>query len=284
MKFKVESKGILLDILKSEMGYSSNTKTRNVIKTGKVMVNGTMVKIPSTEVEAGSEIEMGQKSPSKGGKLREEVELKHKILFEDENLLIVDKRAGVIVKSANQKFKTLFTDVHYYLRSKGIDTCLMVNSVDKKESGIVVFSKDLAIYKDFSENWKSFRKRHYVVIPGGMLEEKGTLEDTFHENEIGLLLPGKGKVTKEVELEYRVMKTNDQFSVIRIEEVSQNKNQIRAMFACLKNPVLGDEKYRSEYKFDKGIASHFFSIDLPYKEKSLEVRTPIPKPFLKMAR
>lgn len=284
MKFKVESKGTLLEILKGEMGYSSNTKTRNVIKAGKVLVDGKTVKIPSQEINVGSEVEVGQKSPGSKTRMREEVELKHKILFEDENLLAVEKRIGLITKSSNQKFKTLFTDVQYYLRSKKVETCLMVNSVDKKESGIVLFAKDLALYKNYLENWKGFRKRHYIVIPGGMLDEKGKLEDTFHENDIGLLLPGKGKVTKEVELEYRVMKTNQQFSVIRIEEISHHKNQIRAMFSCMKNPILGDSKYRSEYKFEKGMASHLFSLDLPYKGDILEIRTPIPKTFLKLAR
>lgn len=285
MKFKIESPQQLMEVLKIKMGYTSNTRSRNVIKAGKVMVNGKVNKIPSSMLNEGDEVELGKSSGAKKGKrLKEEVELRHKIIFEDENLLVVEKRAGLITKSSNQKFKTLFTDVHYYLRSKNVDTCLMVNGIDKKESGLVVFSKELKYYKEFQENWKSYRKRHYVVMPGGMLEEKGTLEDTFHENDIGLLLPGKGKVTKEVELEYRVMKTNGQFSVIRIEEITQHKNQIRAMFAVLKNPILGDEKYRSEYKFEKGLASHFFAIDIPYKGKLLELKTPIPKHFLKMAK
>ncbi len=283
MKFTTENITSLLELVKAKMGFVSNTKARNVIKTGQIMVSGKVVKIPSTEIKPGTEVELIKKTKNKRV-LKEEPVLKYKILFEDENLLAVEKRTGLIGKSSNGNLRTLFSDVKYYLKGKGIDTCLMVNKVDKKESGIVIFAKELAIYKTLSDNWKSFNKRHYVVIPGGMVDEKGNLEDTFHENDIGLLLPGKGKKTMEVSLDYRVMKTNGQFSVIRVEEKSSYKNQIRAMFALLSNPILGDDKYRSEYKYEKGMASHFFSVKFPYYDDELEIKTPIPKPFLKLAR
>jgi 23S rRNA-/tRNA-specific pseudouridylate synthase len=117
-----------------------------------------------------------------------------------------------------------------------------------------------------------------------MLEADGNLEDTFHENDIGLLLPGAGKITHEVELKYRVMKSNGEFSVIRVDEISQSKNQVRAMFASLSNPIVGDKKYRSEQTYPKGMASHLFSINIELEGKELNLRTPIPKLFLKLAR
>ncbi len=281
MKFQAKIEGTLLDVVLDSLGYSSKTKARNVIKTGQILVNGKCVKIPSTEINSGSLIELVQ---AQKGRIREERELRHKILFEDEHILAVEKRTGLIAKSANRKFKTLFTDVFLYFGSKNVETCLMVNSVDKKESGVVVFAKSLAVFKELQENWKKFRKRYYIVIPGGMLDKEGELEDTFHENEIGLLLPGKGKKTKEVHLKYRVMKTNGQHSVIRVEEVSQNKNQIRAMFSLMKNPIVGDKKYRSEETFEKGMASHLFSVELAYADREAEVKTPVPKSFLRLAR
>ena len=283
MKFTSTKEISLLELVKAKMGFVSNTKARNVIKTGQYTVSGKVVKIPSTTIKPGTEVERIKKAKTQRV-LKEEPILKHNILFEDENILVVDKRTGLIVKSSNGNLRTLYTDVQYYLKGKSVDTCLMVNKVDKKESGIVVFAKELSIYKELSNNWKNYKKRHYIVIPGGMVDEKGSLEDTFHENDIGLLLPGKGKKTMEASLEYRVMKTNGQFSVIRIEENSSYKNQIRAMFSLLKNPVLGDDKYRSEYKYERGMASHFFSIKFPYKDDELEIKTPIPKPFLKLAR
>ncbi|MEJ6681679.1 MAG: pseudouridine synthase [Flavobacteriales bacterium] len=283
MKFTSEKDISLLELVKAKMGFVSNTKARNVIKIGQIMVSGKVIKIPSTLIKPGTEVELARRVKSKRV-LKEEPILKHKILFEDENILAVDKRTGLIVKSSNGNLRTLFTDVNYYLKGKGVDTCLMVNKVDKKESGIVVFAKELSIYKELSDNWKKYTKRHYIVIPGGMVDEKGNLADTFHENDIGLLLPGKGKKTMEVSLDYRVMKSNGQFTVIRIEEISSHKNQIRAMFSLLKNPILGDDKYRSEYKYEKGMAAHFFSIKFPYNDYELEIKTPIPKPFLKLAR
>jgi len=283
VKFKSEREASLMEIVKEELGYSSNTKARNVIKTGQIMVDGKLCKIPSTTISEKSTIEL-IKSSNKSKRSLEEPVLLHKIVFEDENLLVVDKRVGLITKSGNRNLKTLFFDVFKYFRSKGIDTCLLVNSVDRKESGLVLFAKDLKLYKDLSENWKDYVKRHYVVIPGGMVDEKGSLEDTFHVNDIGLLLPGKGKHTKEVELTYRVMKSNGEFSVIRVEEISQHKNQIRAIFSQLGNPILGDSKYRSEFEFGKGMASHFFSISIDYKGGTLDLKTPVPKQFLKLAR
>jgi len=283
VKFQAKIEGLLLDVVQSSLGYGSKTKARNVIKTGQILVNGKCIKIPSTAVDKGSMIELVQQK-KRGGRIKEEIELRHKILYEDEYILAVDKRVGLIAKSANRKFKTLFTDVFGYFGSKNVETCLMVNSVDKKESGVVIFAKNLAVYKELLENWKKFRKRYYIVIPGGMLDKEGDLEDTFNENDIGLLLPGKGKKTKEVHLKYRVMKSNGVHSVLRVEEVSQHKNQIRAMFSLLKNPIVGDKKYRSEEMFEKGMASHLFSVDLEYADRETEIRTPVPKSFLRLAR
>ncbi len=284
MKFTTESEGTLLELLKSHVGYSSNTKVRNIIKSGQVMVSGQVIKIPSTGLTKGQVVELvaAENSGKRGGS--QEPVLRHEIIFEDENLLVVNKKVGLISKSSNRKLKTLYSDVLNYFRTKGEETCLMVNKVDKQESGLAVFAKNLKVFNELSEDWKSVQKRHYVTIPGGMVDNEGDLEDTFHVNDIGLLLPGKGKRTVEVELNYRVMKSNGQFSVIRVEEISQHKNQIRAMFSSLQNPIVGDKKYRSKYPFEKGIASHLFSLKMPYKGDWLELKTPIPKSFLKLAR
>ena len=90
------------------------------------MVSGKVIKIPSTLIKPGTEVELARRVKSKRV-LKEEPILKHKILFEDENILAVDKRTGLIVKSSNGNLRTLFTDVNYYLKGKGVDTCLMVN-------------------------------------------------------------------------------------------------------------------------------------------------------------
>ncbi len=282
MKFTVKKEESLLEIIKSEKGFSSNTKARNFIKNGNVEVSGKVNKIPSTLIKVGSDITVADGNRKKA--ISDAPYFPHEIIFEDETLLVVNKRTGMISKASNRKLRTLFSSASTYLKAKGEERPFLVNSVDKKESGLVVMAKDLMTLKTLEANWKSFHKRHYVVIPGGMLEADGELVDTFHENDIGLLLPGSGKVTHEVELKYRVMKSNGEFSVIRVDEISQSKNQIRAMFASLSNPIVGDKKYRSEHTFEKGMAAHFFSLDLELNGRELKLRTPIPKLFLRLAR
>lgn len=282
MNINVTKEQTLLEIIKAEKGFSSNTKTRNLIKSGNITVNGNVNKIPSTVISAGAVVSIAQETKKRAP--QEAPYFPHEIIFEDDLLLVVNKRTGVITKASNRKLRTLFSSASAYLKAKGEERPFLVNSVDKKESGLVVMAKDLMTLKALEANWKKFLKRHYVVIPGGMLEPDGVLTDTFHENDIGLLLPGSGKVTHEVELKYRVMKSNGEYSVIRVDEISQSKNQIRAMFASMSNPIVGDKKYRSDHKFEKGMASHFFSLDLELDGKELQLRTSIPKLFLRLAR
>jgi len=218
LKFKAKSTSTLLELVKSEKGYSSNTRTRTVIKSGGVKVEGKIVKIPSTEISQGTSIEI---TSGKMKAVKNDVPyFPHEIIFEDDLLLVVNKRTGVITKSKNGKLRTLFSSASAYLKGKGEERPFLVNSVDKKESGLVLMAKDLRTLKALEIGWKSFLKRHYIVIPGGMLDEKGKLEDTFHENDIGLLLPGPGKKTHEVELNYRVMraiKNTDQNIILKKE-------------------------------------------------------------------
>ncbi|MBQ4544768.1 MAG: RluA family pseudouridine synthase [Oscillospiraceae bacterium] len=178
------------------------------------------------------------------------------IIYEDENILLADKPAGISVHDDDFGGETLIAQILSYLSSKGEwnpeeeNTFIpaLCNRIDRNTSGIVIAAKNaeaLRIMNDKIKN-RELSKYYLCVVSGRLTPASGTLKGYIFkdakQNRVYVRqnpCPGaKTAITK-----YKTLKTNDKLSLVECELITGRTHQIRAQMANAGHPLIGDGKY-----------------------------------------
>ena len=188
------------------------------------------------------------------------------VLFEDENILVVNKPAGLLVHEDNEKeFNTLSNQVLTYLEKKGeyhntlenTFTPGPVHRLDRNTSGIVIFGKTLMALQNLNEMMKirNCIDKTYLTIVKGKIDHDLELIDHVTKNE----KEGKMYITKDgltMHTLVHPLEYNDDFSLIEVKIVTGRTHQIRVHMASIGHPVIGDSKY-GDFKLNKEIKDQY---------------------------
>lgn len=174
------------------------------------------------------------------------------VVYEDENILIVNKPAGLLVHAdADGTADTLIGRIHGYLYQKGeydpdreqSFTPALCNRIDRNTEGLVIAAKNAPALRIINEKIKRREiKKYYLCITEGIPPKNS---DTL----IGALTRGDRRVTvgehgdKEIQTRYTVLKKNDAHALLEIELLTGRTHQIRAQLAQIGCPLAGDTKY-----------------------------------------
>ena len=187
-----------------------------------------------------------------------------KIVFEDENLVIVEKWPGVLVHSdSNSQEPTLTDYVLSYLKNKGdyvpenelTFTPAPCNRLDRNTSGMVIFGKNFESLRLLNEIIREGNvEKYYNTLVKGKVKD-GLYTGYILKNEtenISKIYDKKVPNSKAIEMEVKTVQTNGAFSFLEINLITGRSHQIRAHLSHLGSPVIGDSKYG-----DKKVNSFF---------------------------
>ena len=139
------------------------------------------------------------------------------IIYEDKELLVIDKKNNLLTIGTNKdKFHTLYHEVREYIRKKN-QKVFIVNRLDKDTSGLVVFAKSEKLKYALQNNWNNIAKRYYYAIVEGTLKKKeDILINYLKETKTLDVIVTDNKKDKKCILIYKEIKTNKNYSLLDI--------------------------------------------------------------------
>lgn len=209
-----------------------------------------------------------------------------KILFEDRDILVVDKINGLLtISSAGEKENTAHFILNDYVQKgnpKSRNRVYIVHRLDKDTSGVLLFAKSEKAKRYLQDNWGSFTKMYTAIVHGILEEKEGVISTYLVENKAFKVYsvddPKEGKLA---ETGVKVLKESDKFSLLAIQLYTGRKHQIRVHLSEMGYPVAGDKVYGNKDKGIKRLALHASSITIshPFTKEKMTFEAPLPAYF-----
>jgi 23S rRNA pseudouridine1911/1915/1917 synthase len=226
---------------------ATRSKVRSAIDAGSVLVNGKRIKA-SHAIAPGEVIEITLPHPPRPDAKAEDILLD--VVFEDDQLLIVNKSAGMVTHPAYGNYTgTLVNALLHHCNSLSMVNTEtrpgIVHRLDKDTTGLMVVAKnDVAhhfLAKQFSS--RTISREYWAIVWGKFRETKGTIEASLGRSKkdrkkVSVTAGGKHAVT-----DYEVLQEFDFLSLIRLKLRTGRTHQIRVHLAHVGHPVFGDPTY-----------------------------------------
>lgn len=180
------------------------------------------------------------------------------IIYEDNHLLVVEKKPNILVQKDDTKDVDLLTILKDYLKAKynkpGNVYLGLVHRLDRPVGGVMVFAKTSKAASRLSEQVRThkFEKVYYAVLCGNA-KSKDTLIDRLekdHKNNM-VKVSNDGK---EAILHYELISNKENMSLVKIHLQTGRSHQIRVQFASRNLPLFGDQRYNKGAKAGEQIA------------------------------
>ncbi len=241
--------GVRLDAFISSELDISRSLAAELIDSGKVTVNGKLAK-KSNKVMMGNEVSVEVPELVEPEALPEDIPLD--IVYEDDDLLVVNKPKGMVVHPApGNPDGTLVNALLYHCKGSlsGINGVMrpgIVHRIDKDTSGLLIVAKNDAAHRSLAEQIKehSFTREYRAVVYGNLKQDSGTVNapigrDPKNRQRMAIVYVN----SKPAVTHYEVLQRFDGFTYIKCRLETGRTHQIRVHMASLGHPIAGDPVY-----------------------------------------
>ncbi|HET6575248.1 MAG TPA: RluA family pseudouridine synthase [Fimbriiglobus sp.] len=269
------AEGPLLAWLVEVLRPMSRTRVKELLRDGRVAVNGTPTTRFDHPLRPGDRVTVGRSQPDD----RELERAGVKIVFEDDALLVIDKPSGLLaVATEAEKADTAFARLNSHLAAKHAGRPFVVHRIDRETSGLLLFARSAAIRDRLQANWDGVAKTYLAVVEGTPKPAEGTVENDLVECRSLRVRAGGGPGAKRALSRYRVVASRGPYSLVEVGLETGRKHQIRVHLAGLGCPVVGDKVYGAETNPVGRLGLHAWRLafDHPVSGKRVDLESPLP--------
>ncbi|MDB3888948.1 RluA family pseudouridine synthase [Candidatus Pelagibacter sp.] len=264
-------------LINKKEGLISRTRIKNLILKAKLKLNDEIIKSPSKKVVTGDKLSLQIPAPEEAS--LKPYDFKLEIIHEDEDLLIIDKPAGIIMHpGAGNHDRTIVNALVKYdknsLSTIGDELRPgIVHRIDKNTSGLVVIAKNNETHENLSKQFSDHTiTRVYQLLIWGKLRPSSGRIDTYitrssKNRQLMEVSQSKGKraITNYKTLETFENNKTPTLSLVECKLETGRTHQIRVHMTHMGNSIVGDDKYKKKYKklknIDMGLDSLISKLD-----------------------
>ncbi len=287
--------GIRIDkFLSDELPELSRSYIQKLIKEEEITVNGKKIKA-NYKVNENDLVVINQPELKEPDILAENIPLD--ILYEDSDLLIVNKPKGMVVHpSAGHYSGTLVNALMYYCREdlSGINGVMrpgIVHRIDMDTTGSLLVCKNDFTHQNLAEQLKvhSIRRIYHAIVHGVIKEDEGTINAPIGRHPIDRKkMSINHKNGKEAVTHFKVIQRFRDYTYIQCQLETGRTHQIRVHMASIKHPLLGDAVYgpaRCPFKLQgQTLHAKIIGITHPRTGEYLEADAPLPEYFTSLLK
>ena len=208
------------------------------------------------------------------------------IIYEDNHIVIVNKEPGEIVQGDKTGDTPLVDYVKEYLKTKynkpGNVFCGVVHRIDRPVAGLVIFAKTSKALTRLNEMLRKgeIHKTYLALVENQPPEDQGRLTNYLvSDGKINktFISDSSNPNAKKSELEYKIIKKGDRYSLIKINLLTGRKHQIRAQLSAIGCPIKGDLKYGARRSNSNGgisLQSSTLTFVHPVSKKEMQFEAP----------
>ncbi len=288
--FTIEKGGERIDkYLSEQLEDMTRSHIQKLIKENMVRVNGMAVK-SNFKLSASDQIEVEIPELKEPNILPENIPLD--ILYEDQDILVVNKPKGMVVHPAPGHYTgTLVNAIMYHCKDNlsGINGVMrpgIVHRIDMDTTGSLLICKNDRAHQALAEQLKehSITRKYHAIVHGRLKEDEGTIDKPIGRHPID-----RKKMSvhctngREAITHYRVLKRFQQFTYIECQLETGRTHQIRVHMSSIGHPILGDQIYgpaKCPYKLQgQTLHAKVLGITHPTTGEYMEFDAPLPDYF-----
>ncbi len=290
LKVDEENSRLRLDIFlaKNLTDIPSRSFVKKLFDAGSITVNHRNVK-SHYKVTFGDEVVVTWSDEEFSQKYIEAEKIDLDIFYEDGQILVINKPAGMLVHPAQGKNSgTLVNALLYYGKNLSEINLTsgpgIVHRLDQETSGLLLIAKDNKTHVQLAQQFERrlVKKRYVALVEGSIEFDEGVIDAPLgrhprHRNKKAVQFH---ELAKAATTFYRVLKRHKYSTMVALLPQTGRTHQLRVHMAYLGHPILGDEKYGRKYSFPR-LALHAQSIGFFHPQTSayLEFWSTLPEEF-----
>lgn len=270
----------------------SRESIKKLFKEGEVFLNDEKVK-PSKKLIAGERVKVNLPEPEVLDVIAENIPIN--IVYEDEDVVIVDKPQGMVVHPANGNHSgTLVNALMYHVKDlssiNGVIRPGIVHRIDKDTSGLLIIAKNDNAHNHLAAQFKehSINRRYKTICHGIIHENSGTIDapigrDKIKRKEMCVTQSN----SKRAVTHFDVIKRYDKYTFLDVHLETGRTHQIRVHLKYISHPVIGDKVYGFNNQIDrlfKGQLLHAYKLGFihPKTNEYMEFNSELPDYFYEL--
>ncbi len=309
-----ENGGRIDRVLAARIASLSRSRLKALIEAGEVAVDGRTIRDPSHRVKSGDNVTVGLPEPDEALPQGEQIPLN--IVYEDEELIVIDKPKGLVVHpAAGHQTGTLVNALIAHCGDSlsgigGVRRPGIVHRLDKDTTGLMVIAKNdrahRALAAQFADKSDGRAQRGYLALVwGSPTRPRGTVDaplgrHSHNREKQAIRKDGREAVTHWQLMEsYPAFSTAPKAAMLECRLETGRTHQIRVHLASIGHPILGDETYATGYRTKaatlapsaqaalddlgrQALHAYFLRIEHPTRKEPLEFRTEPPADFARL--